>query len=209
MNQPTYTLAIESAVAGGSLSLLRGGVEIANWIGSSDVSKAEELLVNIDAMLRDSGVSPSDLGLIAVSAGPGSFTGIRIGIATALGLKMGLGIEMASRSVLDAIAAITQFESDATVVLPMRRNAVCIQRFTRNSGGADAIDAPATISLDDLNEMLAGGSEHFLLHRSLYEKFDAPSGSYDLGANLAFAIGSLCEKYPATVTEPLLISKSF
>ena len=73
-------LAIESAIAGGSLSLIRGDVELGNWIGRADVSRAEEILVNIDAMLTACGVSKHDLDLIAVSAGPGSFTGIRIGM---------------------------------------------------------------------------------------------------------------------------------
>src|SRR3954468_18683875 len=98
------TLAIESAIAGGSLALLRNGELCASWTGSSSVSKSDELLANIDDLLTANHIATSDLQLIAVSAGPGSFTGIRIGIATALGLKTGLGIEMASVSALKAMA---------------------------------------------------------------------------------------------------------
>ena len=92
------TLAIESAIRGGSVSLIGDGVEIANWIGSADVSKAEDLLADIDLMLGANGLTIHDVGHVAVSAGPGSFTGIRIGIATALGLETGLGIPMSSIS---------------------------------------------------------------------------------------------------------------
>jgi len=105
MSNPSHvTLAVESAICGGSISLIRAGSEIANWVGSANVSKAEDLLVNIDAMLTSTNIAASDIDLIAVSAGPGSFTGIRIGIATALGLKAGLGIEMSSESALKAMA---------------------------------------------------------------------------------------------------------
>src|SRR5258708_18599521 len=100
---PEFTLAIESAISGGSISLLKGR-EIANWIGSSNVSKAEDLLANIDHLLAANDIALNEIDLITVSAGPGSFTGIRIGIATALGLKAGLGIAMSSESALKAIA---------------------------------------------------------------------------------------------------------
>ncbi|MEP6789475.1 MAG: hypothetical protein ABJB40_13635, partial [Acidobacteriota bacterium] len=48
---PKYILAIESAISGGSISLLKGLKEVANWTGTSNVSKAEDLLFNIDKML--------------------------------------------------------------------------------------------------------------------------------------------------------------
>src|SRR5687768_3236700 len=97
-------LAIESAISGGSLSLIVDGSEAGHWIGTSGVSKAEELLVNIDHLLNKHCTLRAEIDLIAVSAGPGSFTGIRIGLATALGLKAGLQVSMASGSVLKAIA---------------------------------------------------------------------------------------------------------
>ena len=58
-------LAIESAVCGGSISLLRDGRETANWIGSESVSKAENLLPNIDALLAANNVSRREIKLIA------------------------------------------------------------------------------------------------------------------------------------------------
>ena len=63
-------LAIESAICGGSISLIKDNIEIANWVGSSGVSKAEDLLANIDQILIENSISRYDIGLIAVSAGP-------------------------------------------------------------------------------------------------------------------------------------------
>jgi tRNA threonylcarbamoyladenosine biosynthesis protein TsaB len=68
-------------------------------------SRAVTLLEDVDALLRQGGASASDVDLLAVGTGPGSFTGVRIGLATARGLALALGIEAAGVSTLDALAA--------------------------------------------------------------------------------------------------------
>lgn len=69
------------------------------------VSRAVTLLEDVDALLRQGGASPRDIGLLAVGVGPGSFTGVRIGLATARGLGLALGVGAAPVSTLDALAA--------------------------------------------------------------------------------------------------------
>ncbi|MGH3050907.1 MAG: tRNA (adenosine(37)-N6)-threonylcarbamoyltransferase complex dimerization subunit type 1 TsaB, partial [Gaiellaceae bacterium] len=56
------------------------------------VSRAQTLLEDVDALLRQGGAHPSDLGALAVGIGPGSFTGLRIGLAVARGLALSLGL---------------------------------------------------------------------------------------------------------------------
>ncbi len=68
-------------------------------------SRAVTLLVDIDALLRDAGLEPAALEGIVVGTGPGSFTSTRIGLATARGLALALGIPAAGVSTLDALAA--------------------------------------------------------------------------------------------------------
>jgi tRNA threonylcarbamoyl adenosine modification protein YeaZ len=210
------TLAIESAIAGGSLSLIRGETEIASWTGTADRSKAEELLFNIDEMLTSAGVSHHDLDLIAVSAGPGSFTGIRIGIATALGLKTGLGIPMSSVSALEAMANGSRSPSSAssvTICLPVGRNSLCLQSFGIANGKVTALGEPRTMpelevdSLANADEGVRVPSEQFVLHHDLFEKYATLPNAIDFGANIAYAIGRAAS--PGVVTEPLFISKSF
>ena len=206
MNKPVFlTLAIESAIRGGSVSLIADHREIANWIGSTDVSKAEDLLADIDTMLTANDLTIRDVGRVAVSAGPGSFTGIRIGIATALGLKTGLGIPMSSVSALEAMAKMSEFQGEAVVAVPVGRNAICEQRFSRDSG---ALDEPRSVSFEDFANELDGISQ-FILHGSLFEQFKTPDAALDFGENIAFAIGQLCLEMPGTMTEPLFVSKSF
>lgn len=197
------TLAIESAIRGGSLALFRGPVEIDSWLGSAEVSKAEELLVEIDAMLSRNGLTIRDVDHVAVSAGPGSFTGIRIGMATALGLKAGLNIPMSSVSALEAIARSCRLEDEATVALPVGRNAICVQTFSADDL---PVDEPQPVSFE---EFAGVESNRLILHGSLFEQFGRGGNATDLGQNIATAIGRYCIKNPGTMTEPLFISKSF
>ena len=69
------------------------------------VSRAVTLLEDLDALLRQAGLRPVDVEALAVGIGPGSFTGIRIGLAAARGLALSLGVPAAGVSTLDAIAA--------------------------------------------------------------------------------------------------------
>lgn len=205
MNKPTsITLAIESAIRGGSVSLIADGREIANWIGSTDVSKAEDLLANIDAMLTQNGFTIRDITHVAVSAGPGSFTGIRIGIATALGLKTGLSIPTSSVSALEAMARTSNFHNEAVIAVPVGRNAICVQRYSSEG----PLDDPRSISFEDFEKELEE-KKQFVWHGSLFEHFETPESAINFGENIALAIGNICIENPGVVTKPLFISKSF
>src|SRR3954469_6965116 len=68
-------------------------------------SRAQTLLEDVDALLRQGGAHPRDLRALAVGTGPGSFTGVRIGLAAARGLALSLDVPGAGVSTLDALAA--------------------------------------------------------------------------------------------------------
>ena len=68
-------------------------------------SRAVTLLEDVDALLRQAGMHTRDIDELAVGIGPGSFTGVRIGLSTARGLALALGIPVAGVSTLDALAA--------------------------------------------------------------------------------------------------------
>jgi tRNA threonylcarbamoyladenosine biosynthesis protein TsaB len=68
-------------------------------------SRAVTVLEDIDALLRQAGAHTRELEGLAVGIGPGSFTGVRVGLATARGLALALGIPVAGVSTLDALAA--------------------------------------------------------------------------------------------------------
>ena len=209
-NSGSVVLAIESAINGGSISLLQNGCEIANWIGSSNISKAEDLLVSIDELLTTANISRHDIDLIAVSAGPGSFTGIRIGLATALGLKAGLGIEMSSESAIKAMIYVLELDGEFVAAVPVGRNSVCVQPFTKSGREVDPMGPPHSLADDAFIEYVGNNkNKQLILHASLYERCEPSPTTTNFGLNIAYAIGRICSQYPDHLTEPLFISKSF
>ena len=69
------------------------------------VSRAVTLLEDVDALLRQAGAHTRELDALAVGIGPGSFTGVRVGLATARGIALALGVPVAGVSTLAALAA--------------------------------------------------------------------------------------------------------
>src|SRR5262245_31229905 len=69
------------------------------------MSRAVTLLEDVDALLRQAGTHTRELEALAVGVGPGSFTGVRIGLSTARGLALALGVPAAGVSTLDALEA--------------------------------------------------------------------------------------------------------
>lgn len=94
------TLAFDTAT-GVATSALVDGDEV---LGER-ASRAQTLLEDVDALLRQAGAHPSEIGRLAVGIGPGSFTGVRIGLAAARGLALSLGVEGSGVSTLAALAA--------------------------------------------------------------------------------------------------------
>ncbi|MGH2935054.1 MAG: tRNA (adenosine(37)-N6)-threonylcarbamoyltransferase complex dimerization subunit type 1 TsaB, partial [Gaiellaceae bacterium] len=84
-------------------------------------SRAQTLLEDVDALLRQAGAHPRDLDALAVGIGPGSFTGVRIGLAAARGLALALDVRGAGVSTLAALAAGAL---GATPVVDARRREV-------------------------------------------------------------------------------------
>jgi tRNA threonylcarbamoyl adenosine modification protein YeaZ len=122
-------LGIEAALAGGSLSLMSRGEIVDSWVGTDSVPRAELLLPQIDQLLRRNEVSFSDIERVVVSTGPGSYTGIRIGIATALGLCSAGSIECCGVTALEALVHTYSPAGKTVVAVPMGRRMVCIQAF--------------------------------------------------------------------------------
>jgi len=145
-------LAIESAIRGGSLALAVSGEIIDTWLGEGGVSRAEDLLWNIDLMLKRNNIAKQTLTQIVVSIGPGSFTGIRIGLATAMGLATALNIDLARYSILCAMAASSQDGDSLRTAVPVGRGVFCKQTFRKNSAEIAELTEPTAVT-DELFEL--------------------------------------------------------
>ncbi len=93
-------LAFDTATDLATSALVRDGEAL-----GERCSRAVTLLADVDDLLGDCGLDPSDIDAIAVGTGPGSFTSTRIGLATARGLALALGLPAAGVSTLDTLAA--------------------------------------------------------------------------------------------------------
>lgn len=107
-------LALESATLAGGAALLDGDRLVGEITLSIALTHSERMMAVVDRLVADCGWSPGDLEGLAVSIGPGSFTGLRVGIATIKGLALALGLPVAPVPTLDALAATLPF-ADAPV----------------------------------------------------------------------------------------------
>ncbi|MCU1288415.1 MAG: peptidase glycoprotease [Acidobacteria bacterium] len=130
MQKKELMLAIETAVGGGSLSLLEGELIVDRWIGERDVSRSEELITAISELLKRNNIKPHDLEKIAVSIGPGSFTGARIGLATAIGLKTGLNIKCTGVSLFEAFrGSVPSADVPVLTAVSFSKSEVCFRQY--------------------------------------------------------------------------------
>ncbi|HIE65677.1 MAG: tRNA (adenosine(37)-N6)-threonylcarbamoyltransferase complex dimerization subunit type 1 TsaB [Nitrospira sp.] len=118
-------LAIETSTLAGGAALMNEAGLISVCHLEPEARHSEQLLTAIDRLLKESKILLSDLDGIAVSIGPGSFTGLRIGLATAKGLAMGTDIPMVLVPTMEVIAAAFPEAKGLTVpILDARREEV-------------------------------------------------------------------------------------
>ncbi len=102
-------LAVETSTLAGGAALLDGERLVGEYTLNITATHSERLMAAVDHLLRLSGWEPTDLEGLAVAIGPGSFTGLRIGISAIKGLALALGIPVAPVPTLDALAATLPF----------------------------------------------------------------------------------------------------
>jgi len=148
------TLAFDTATADATSALVDDGEVLAER-----VSRAQTLLEDVDALLRQAGAHPRDLDLLAVGLGPGSFTGTRIGLAVARGLALSLELPGAGVSTLAALAAGAP---DALPVIDAKRREV----FALVDGEPQVL-APAALAFEPGTVCVGDGARRY---RALLEE---------------------------------------
>jgi len=105
MNGPVWCLALETSARQGSIALLRDGEFVAQSVLELGTAHGQSLLPAVAALLQQHGLTSRDLGLVAVSVGPGSYTGLRVGVVCAKLLAWSLRVPLVAVDTLQAIAA--------------------------------------------------------------------------------------------------------
>lgn len=141
-------LALDTATNAVTVALHDGSAIVAESSTEDRLRHGELLAPAIDRLLRSAGVSPVDLTRIAVGVGPGPYTGLRIGLATATTIAAALDIEAVGVCTLDVLAAAVEVEGSFLVATDARRKEVYWARYSSALVRATepAVDHPEAVA---------------------------------------------------------------
>ena len=145
-------LALESSAKPASVAVVSNGVLLGQYFQNSKLTHSKTLLPMAEALLNNLDITISDVGLIAVSRGPGSFTGVRIGVSVAKGLAWGAEIPVCGVSTLEAMAY--QTPEHGVIICPVmdaRRNQVYNALFEQRDGKPFRLCDDRAVSLEYLS----------------------------------------------------------
>lgn len=131
-------VALDTATTVTSVAVTEDTRVLAVISTAMDIQHTERLLPEVDFLLRETGFTAEDIDAVAVSLGPGSFTGLRIGLAAAKGLSMGWAKPLVGVPTLDALAerlsGVVE-EGEVVPVLNAQRGEVYAARYLFRAGG--------------------------------------------------------------------------
>lgn len=163
-------LGIDSATPSASVAIVIDDKVVDERVSDAHGHRAD-LLVIVDAACKAAGITPIDLDAIAIGAGPGSFTGLRIGMATAKGIAFAAGKPLWAVSSLGALASTIDADR-VCAVLDARRGEIYAGVYQRGGilDGVERVMAPSDLSAFAQNATTIGDIDG-LDHRA------TPSGS--------------------------------
>lgn len=148
-------LAFETSAKAASVALLEGNTLLAEQYQNTGLTHSQTLLVMAQDILKQCGKTPQDVQAVAVANGPGSFTGVRIGVAAAKGFAWGGEVPIYGVSTLEAMAlGLGISEGYVCPVMDARRNQVYNALFYVNQGTMIRQTPDRAIALEDLQKEL-------------------------------------------------------
>ena len=169
-------LAIDTAGTGCYAALYDNDQDIILGAAGADIGRghAERLMEFVDAAFDAAGLTLKDIHRIAVTVGPGSFTGIRVGVAAARGLALALGVPAVGVSTLSALAADHRAASPLLVAMDAKRDEVYWQLFAADG---TALSPPAIAAIEEARRLAAGHDGVIAGSAAVLLREDAQPGS--------------------------------
>lgn len=153
-------LALETSAKSVSAAVSEHGVILASAYQNTGLTHSRTLMPLVDGMLRAASLTLDDMGLVAVAHGPGSFTGLRIGVSAAKGLAWAKGLPCCGVSTLEAMArGVSDFDGLIVCAMDARRQQVYHALFRCESGQLTRLCDDCAISLEALSDSLRGLSQ--------------------------------------------------
>ena len=172
-------LAFETSAKAGSVALLDEKKLLGEIYQNTGLTHSQTLLAMGEDLLKSCGYAPADVTAVAVAAGPGSFTGVRIGVAAAKGFAWAKELPCYGVSTLEAMAlGFGAWEGYVCPVMDARRSQVYNALFEVKQGVCTRIAEDRAISLEELGEQLKNlekpiflvGDGSILCYNTLLEK---------------------------------------
>ncbi len=150
-------LSIDTTAIAGSVALTEDEEAVAQEQQDSRGTHSEKLIAAVDRLLREAGWDRADVEAVAVAIGPGSFTGLRIGLAAAKGFALALGLPIAGASSLRSLAINGRgFEGIVAPLIDARRGEIYAAAFRVGTGsGMEEAMGECVLPPDALVERLA------------------------------------------------------
>ena len=146
-------LAFETSAKAGSVALMQDGKLLGESYQNTGLTHSQTLMVMAQQLLEGCGYTPRDVQAVAVAAGPGSFTGVRIGVAAAKGFAWGGELPCYGVSTLEAMALqLGIWQGYILPVMDARRQQVYNALFCAQDGKLQRLCEDRAISLEDLAE---------------------------------------------------------
>lgn len=148
-------LALETSAKACSAAVTEGGQVLASCYQNTGLTHSRTLMPMVESMLKNAELTMDDLGAVAVAVGPGSFTGIRIGVAAAKGLAFAAGLPAAGVSTLEAMAlGLSHMDTLIICAMDARRGQIYNALFEANSGKFTRLCQDRAVGLPELAEEL-------------------------------------------------------
>ena len=149
------TLAFETSAKAASVALTENGKLLAESYQNTGLTHSQTLMVMAEDLLKQAGKAVADITQVAVAKGPGSFTGIRIGVAAAKGFAWGRELPCYGVSTLEAMAeSLGIYQGYVCPCMDARRQQVYNALFYVNAGTIQRITGDRAVSLAELAEEL-------------------------------------------------------
>jgi tRNA threonylcarbamoyladenosine biosynthesis protein TsaB len=152
-----FILGIETSTKTGSVAVISGDAVIAQYSLNIEVTHSERLMSTVDRVLKDIGIAIADMDGFAVAIGPGSFTGLRIGLAAIKGLAFATGKPVAAVPTLKALAwNLPHASHPVCPLLDARKNEVYAALYQYEGLRLVQLMPEATIPLAEIADRVPG-----------------------------------------------------